>query len=53
MFSWVVWPSKATRDEGNKKVMADPRLQPGPENMPFDGRRLIWGGFEVLLDTEE
>jgi uncharacterized protein YbaA (DUF1428 family) len=52
VFSWIVWPSKAVRDMGNKKVMEDPRMQPGPE-MPFDGKRLVWGGFEVLLDTGE
>jgi uncharacterized protein YbaA (DUF1428 family) len=51
VFSWVVWPSKAVRDEGNKKVMSDPRLS--AENMPFDGKRLIWGGFELLLDSGE
>lgn len=50
VFSWVVWPSKAARDEGNKKVMADPRMQPNKE-MPFDGKRLIYGGFEVLLES--
>jgi uncharacterized protein YbaA (DUF1428 family) len=49
VFSWIVWPSKAVRDEGMKKVMADPRLQPGSD-MPFDGQRLIYGGFEILLD---
>jgi uncharacterized protein YbaA (DUF1428 family) len=52
VFSWIVWPSKAARDEGMKKAMADPRMQPGPD-MPFDGKRLIYGGFEVLLDTGE
>ena len=52
VFSWIVWPSKAVRDEGNKKVMEDPRLKmDGP--MIFDGKRLIFGGFEVLLDTGE
>jgi uncharacterized protein YbaA (DUF1428 family) len=50
VFSWIVWPSKAARDEGNKKVMADPRMQMGPD-MPFDGKRLIYGGFELLLDS--
>ena len=50
VFSWIVWPSKAARDEGNKKAMQDPRMQPGPE-MPFDGKRMIYGGFEPLLDT--
>ena len=50
VFSWIVWPSKAARDEGNKKVMEDPRLQPDSE-MPFDGKRMIIGGFVPLLDT--
>jgi uncharacterized protein YbaA (DUF1428 family) len=50
VFSWIVWPSKAVRDEGSRKVMADPRMQMGPD-MPFDGKRLIYGGFELLLDT--
>ncbi|HEY2446652.1 MAG TPA: DUF1428 domain-containing protein [Rhizomicrobium sp.] len=50
VFSWIVWPSKAARDEGMKKVMADTRMQPGPD-MPFDGKRLIFGGFEILFDT--
>ncbi|MBX6426129.1 MAG: DUF1428 domain-containing protein [Variibacter sp.] len=50
VFSWIVWPSKAVRDAASKKIMADPRLQPGPD-MPFDGKRLIYGGFELLLDS--
>ena len=50
IFSWIVWPSKAARDAGNAKIMADPRMQPSPD-MPFDMKRLIFGGFEVLLDT--
>jgi uncharacterized protein YbaA (DUF1428 family) len=50
VFSWIVWPSREARDEGSAKVMADLRMQPGPE-MPFDMKRLIFGGFEVLLDT--
>jgi uncharacterized protein YbaA (DUF1428 family) len=39
------------RDEGMKKVMADPRLQPDTNPMPFDGKRLIHGGFELLVDA--
>lgn len=50
VFSWVVWPSRQARDDGMKKVMADPRLQPDTNPMPFDGKRLIYGGFEVLVD---
>jgi uncharacterized protein YbaA (DUF1428 family) len=51
VFSWIVWPSRQARDEGMKKVMADPRLQPNVNPMPFDGKRLIFGGFNVLVDA--
>ncbi len=50
VFSWIVWPSKAVRDEANKKMMADPRMKPTTE-IPFDAKRLIMGGFEPILDT--
>ncbi len=53
VFSWIVWPSRAARDEGNKKIMVDPRMKPGPDGMPFDGKRMIFGGFELMLDTGE
>jgi uncharacterized protein YbaA (DUF1428 family) len=49
VFSWVEWPDKATRDAGQKKVMEDPRMQ-DMSGAPFDGQRMIFGGFEVLLD---
>jgi uncharacterized protein YbaA (DUF1428 family) len=51
VFAWIVWPSKQARDEGMKRVMADPRAQPGASPMPFDGKRLIFGGFEVLVEA--
>ncbi|HEY0013138.1 MAG TPA: DUF1428 domain-containing protein [Allosphingosinicella sp.] len=51
VFSWVEWPSKAVRMEGWAKVMADPRMQPEGE-MPFDGKRMFWGGFDILLDSQ-
>jgi uncharacterized protein YbaA (DUF1428 family) len=52
VFSWIVWPSKAVRDAGNAKVMADPRMQMGGvDAMPFDGKRMIIGGFETIVDT--
>ncbi len=51
VFSWIVWPSKAVRDAGMAKVMADPRLKPDVNPMPFDGKRLIYGGFEVLVEA--
>jgi uncharacterized protein YbaA (DUF1428 family) len=51
VFSWIEWPSKAARDEGMKKSMEDPMMQSGGE-MPFDGKRMIFGGFDVLLDSK-
>ena len=51
VFSWIIWPSRQVRDEGMKKVMADARLQPETNPMPFDGKRLIYGGFEVLVEA--
>jgi uncharacterized protein YbaA (DUF1428 family) len=49
VFSWVTWPSKAVRDEGMKKVMEDPRFDPAKNPMPFDGKRMIYGGFEMIV----
>ena len=49
VFSWITWPSKQIRDAGMKKAMEDPRMQLSPETMPFDGQRMIFGGFEVLV----
>jgi uncharacterized protein YbaA (DUF1428 family) len=51
VFSWVTWPSRQARDEGMKKIMADPRVQPETNPLPFDGKRLIYGGFDVIVDT--
>jgi uncharacterized protein YbaA (DUF1428 family) len=51
IFSWIVWPSRAVRDVGMKKSMEDPRMGGGGQAMPFDGKRLIYGGFQVILDT--
>lgn len=50
VFSWITWPSRQVRDAGMKKVMADPRSQPGTNPLPFDGKRLIYGGFEMIVD---
>ena len=49
VFSWAVWPSKEVRDEGWKKVMEDPRMDPKENPMPFDGKRLIYGGFATVV----
>lgn len=52
VFSWIVYASRAARDEINDKVMNDPRMADmmKPEAMPFDGKRMIYGGFEMLVD---
>ena len=52
VLAWIVWPSKQTREEAHRKIMADPRMQPRPE-MPMDMKRMIFGGFEALLDMGE
>ena len=51
VFSYIVYKSRADRDSVNKKVMADPRLKDmmDPKAMPFDGKRMIYGGFKVLV----
>ncbi len=49
VFSWILWPSREARDKGMEKVMSDPRMQPDDVDIPFDGKRMIMGGFEVLL----
>ena len=51
VFSWIVWPSRQVRDDGMKKVMGDPRSQPTANPMPFDGKRLIYGGFQILVEV--
>lgn len=51
VFSWVVWPSKQARNAGMKMVMEDPSMKKGPEGMPFDGQRMIFGGFEVIVEA--
>jgi len=48
-FSWIEWPSKAARDEGWGKMMQDPRMSGKP--MPFDGKRMIYGGFAPIVDA--
>ena len=52
VFSFVIWPDKATRDTAWEKIMADPDMQPGGD-MPFDGKRMFWGGFNPLVNTLE
>ncbi len=51
VFSWVVYPSKAIRNKANKAMMKDPRLAEmmDPKKLPFDGKRMIYGGFKPFL----
>ena len=51
VFSWVTWPSREVRNDAWQKLMDDPRMQPGATTMPFDGKRLIYGGFEVIVQA--
>lgn len=51
VFSWIVWPSKKARDEAWAKMMDDERMKPENMAMPFDGKRIIFGGFEMVLEV--
>ena len=51
VFSWILYKSRKHRDAVNKKVMADPRIAAmGPDKMPFDAKRMIYGGFKPIVD---
>ena len=51
VFSWITYKSRRQRDSVNKKVMADPRIAAmcSPDQMPFDGKRMVWGGFKSIV----
>jgi uncharacterized protein YbaA (DUF1428 family) len=51
VFSWITWPSRAARDEGMRKSMEDPDMSHNPSDMPFDGKRMIFGGFEAIVEA--
>ncbi|MEO0863851.1 MAG: DUF1428 domain-containing protein [Pseudomonadota bacterium] len=51
IFSWIVWPDKKTRDNGWEKMSTDPRMSLKQNPMPFDGKRMIIGGFAPILMT--
>lgn len=57
VFSWIEWPDKATRDAGMEKMMAamatDPRINQEKNPMPFDGMRMIFGGFVPVVELEK
>ena len=50
VFAWFEYPDKATRDAANAKMMSDPRMQEMGANMPFDGKRMIIGGFDAIVE---
>ena len=52
VFSFIEWPDKATRDEAWKAIMADESMKPTGD-MPFNGQRMFWGGFEKIVDTAD
>lgn len=49
VFAWMIYPDKETADGSHEKIMADPRMKEFGEEMPFDGKRMIYGGFEPLV----
>jgi len=53
IFAWIAYKSRAHRDQVNAKVMKDPRLAKmmDPKAMPFDGKRMFWGGFKLLIEA--
>jgi uncharacterized protein YbaA (DUF1428 family) len=57
LFSWIEWPDKATRDAAFAKMMdpdnPDPRMDPARNPMPFDGKRMIFGGFMPVVDLKQ
>ncbi len=50
VFAWIVYRSRKHRDSVNAKVMQDPRLPMDPKAMPFDGKRMFWGGFQSIVE---
>jgi uncharacterized protein YbaA (DUF1428 family) len=52
VFAWIVYESREHRDRVNEQVMKDPRIASmDPKTMPFDAKRMFWGGFEVLVEV--
>ena len=50
VFSWIEYPSKEVRDAASAKIRADPRMKDMGQSMPFDGKRMIFGGFAPIVD---
>lgn len=52
VFSWILWPDRATADAAHDRIWGDPRMQETPDDLPFDGKRLIQGGFVPIFDSD-
>lgn len=50
VFAWVTYPSKEVRDACNAKMMSDPVMNMPGSEMPFDGKRMFWGGFQPIIE---
>lgn len=50
VFAWFEYPDKATRDAANEKMRSDPRMEDMGKSMPFDGKRMIYGGFDAIVE---
>jgi uncharacterized protein YbaA (DUF1428 family) len=53
VFSWIVYNSREDRDKINEKVMNDPRMKMDPATMPFDTKRMFWGGFQTMVEFDK
>jgi uncharacterized protein YbaA (DUF1428 family) len=53
VFAWVEWPDKATRDAAMEKFRTDPRMNDASDSPPFDGKRMIFGGFVPVLELKK
>tara|TARA_R110002012_G_scaffold90577_1_gene221355 strand:- start:354 stop:707 length:354 start_codon:yes stop_codon:yes gene_type:complete len=51
VFGWIVWPSREVCEAGMEKMMTDPRMDPANNPMPFDGKRMIFGGFSKVFEA--
>jgi uncharacterized protein YbaA (DUF1428 family) len=53
IFAWAIFKSRKDRDRANKKIMSDPRFEAymDPKKLPFDGKRMFWGGFKTLVQA--
>lgn len=51
IFSWILWPSREVCNDAMQKVMDDPRMHPDTNPMPFDGKRVIYGGFQPIVEA--